>query len=232
MSMYSFPKQQFKGHCIHCNKEIYTFDNPEYNWLDHAAFVERVGDSSCRIVGGYGSTTMDMSVAEFVDYDLYEKCVNEMNKLGCFSLYICDDCIKDLLKEGKVAFSEEFRQSPVGMIVSEEHPKGYIQYANEHPNLRRRNVYVPIQKDVFAFKFNDGPEKIVEEMRKYETFIRKNSPWTIDYFDGDEVVVIENKKEGWWIPIHKDEVLVVYDREDDFLVLPEKIFNKHYRFIV
>ena len=69
-------------------------------------------------------------------------------------------------------------------------------------------------------------------MRKYETFIRKNSPWTIDYFDGDEVVVIENKKEGWWIPIHKDEVLVVYDREDDFLVLPEKIFNKHYRFIV
>ena len=222
----------FKGHCIHCNKEIYTFDNPEYNWLDHAAFVERVGDSSCRIVGGYGSTTMDMSVAEFVDYDLYEECVNEMNKLDCSNLYICDDCIKELLKEGKVAFSEEFRQSPVGMIVSKEHPKGYIQYANEHPNLSRRNVYVPIQKDVFAFKFNDGPEKIVEEMRKYETFIRKNSPWTIEYFNSDDVIVIENKKEDWWIPIHKDEVLVVYDREDDFLVLPERIFNKHYRFVV
>ena len=50
--------------------------------------------------------------------------------------------------------------------------------------------------------------------------------------DGDEVVVIENKKEDWWIPIHKDEVLVVYDREDDFLVLPERIFNKHYRYAV
>lgn len=231
MSMYSFPRQ-LKGNCIHCNKEIYTFDDPDYNWLDHAAFVEKVGNSSCRIVGGYGSTTMDMSVAEFVDYDLYKKCVNEMNESGCFNLYICDDCVTKLLNEGKVAYSEEFRHSPVGMIVSEEHPKGFVQYANEHPNLRRKNIYVPIQKYVFAFKFNDGPEKIVEEMRKYETFIREDSPWTIEYFNGDEVVVIENKKEDWWIPIHKDEVLVVYDREDDFLVLPERIFNKHYRYAV
>ena len=231
MSMYSFPRQ-LNGTCIHCNKEIYTFDNPEYNWLDHAAFVEKVGNNSCRIVGGYGSTTMDMSVAEFVDYALYEKCITNLNEKGCFNLYICDDCIKELLKEGKIAFSSEFRTSPISMLSKEEHPKGYEMVAGTHPNLCRKNIYVPIQKDVFAFKFNDGPEKIVEEMRKYETFIRKDSPWTIEYFNDDEIIVIENTKEDWWIPIHKDEVLVVYDREDDFLVLPERIFNKHYRFVV
>ena len=49
---------------------------------------------------------------------------------------------------------------------------------------------------------------------------------------GDFGIWHKNKKEDWWIPIHKDEVLVVYDREDDFLVLPERIFNKHYRFVV
>ena len=223
----------FKGHCIHCNKEIYTFDDPEYEWLDHAAFIEMVDNNSCRIVGGYGSTTMDMSTAEFVDYALYDKCMSKFRETSTYpELYICDDCVKELLKEGKIAFSSEFRTSPISMLSKEEHPKGYEMVDCVHPNLCRKNIYVPIQKDVFAFKFNDGPEKIVEEMRKYETFLREDSPWTIDYFNGDEVIVIENKKEDWWIPIHKDEVLVVYDREDDFLVLPERIFNKHYRFVV
>ena len=222
-------KPVLKGHCIHCNKEIYTFDNPEYDWLDHAAFIEMVDNDSCRIFGGYGSTTMDMSTAEFVDYSLYKKCMEKFRKMAEYpELYICDDCIKKLLEEGRIAFSSEFRISPVSMLTKEEHPNGYVQSGNICPTLRRKDIYVPVHKDVFAFKYNEGPERIVEEMRKFEPFIQGD--FSIEYYPNDEIVFIFQKGYIHTL-VRKDEVLVVYDR-DDWSVISEKTFNRRYRYCI
>lgn len=225
---YSFPPR-LMGHCVHCGKEIYTFDDPKHEWLDHAAFVEMVDNNTCRIIGGYGSTTMDMCVAEFTDYDIFEKCVKTLNDGHLFNTYICDDCITKLLEEGKIAYSSEARIAPMSMLIKEEHPKGWELTGSIHPSLRRRDLYVPVHMDVFALKFNDGYKRIVEEMKKFEPFVL--GKYSIEYDDKLKSVVIMDESDPLHVDctIKKDEVLVVYDR-DDWSVLSERQFNKRYRF--
>lgn len=48
---------EFKGNCGNCNKEIYTLDNPNYNWLDKAAYVVKDENGNPIITGGYGSSS-------------------------------------------------------------------------------------------------------------------------------------------------------------------------------
>ena len=144
--MYSFPRQ-LKGNCIHCNKEIYTFDNPDYNWLDHAAFVEKVDNNSCRIVGGYGSTTMDMSEAEFVDYSLYDKCMSKFREVDTSpELYICDDCIKELLEEGRIAFSNG------GFVMSDYEvlKKVFEKSSWVRTDFHDKNIEYPLDEETFV----------------------------------------------------------------------------------
>lgn len=101
-------KPVFVGECVHCNKKIHTFDNPDYMWLDEAAFIEQSSKDMCYIVGGYGSTTMDMTKAIFEDSSLKEKCLSIMKERNVKVLYICDDCIKKLLKEEKIKITQEY----------------------------------------------------------------------------------------------------------------------------
>lgn len=207
-------KSNCLGHCVFCNKEIHTFDNPEYNWLDNAAVIKN-NFGAAEITGWYGSRTMDCCVAHFTDYELEENC----NKLllSNDTLYICDDCIEKLMKENKIEYVIEDYYSSLKNRIRDK----------TFPYLEEKNFYVAVPKVVFAYKFNDyTPEYIVEQLNKYYPFVYKN--FSIEYNSKNNR--IEISQDGNVIKSFTNgDVLVVHDYMD-YEVISEKEFNKRYHF--
>lgn len=218
---------EFKGNCGNCNKEIYTFDNPNYNWLDKAAYVVKDENGNPIITGGYGSTTMDMCVAKFCDYELYKKYKNLLKDKDI--IYLCDKCIIKMMVENKICYiSENVSYDPIDFVPE---VKDTLEFKPmmKFPEVSGKNIFVPIQKNVFAYKFSDGPEKIVENMTKYVSFIYEQ--FYIKYISSENRIVIVDHFGKELKSIGEGMVLVVHD-SDDFEVISEKEFNKRYTFVI
>ena len=209
---------EFRGYCIHCNKKIYTFDNPEYNWLDEAAVIQN-NSGLIQITGGYGSRTMDCCIAHFTDYELEEKCNKLFSSMSSSRdfLYICDDCIEKLIKENKIYYIIEDNYSSSKNRLREKY----------FPYLEEKNFYVSIPRVVFAYKFNDySPEYIVNQMNKYYSFI--HHIYSIKYnSDKNRIEITQNEK--IIKTFTSGEVLIIHDYTD-FEILSEIEFNKRYTF--
>ena len=219
--------------CVVCGKDIEILDEYADGYdLDGGATIEK-DDNDVIIYGTYGSETMDMSIAHFVDYDMYKKYSSMLNNKK--RLHICDDCINKLLNENKIAYTMEFYQDPLQIYNFREQREEmirkypYFQGLNRFPDIQGKNIVKPVQKNVFAYRFNEEtPERIVEEMKKYHSFttgryqIRYNEDSNmIEIFHNDFVVKI----------VKADDVLVVHG-DSDFEVLTEQEFNSRYCYVI
>ena len=154
----------FKGNCCCCNKKIYTFDNPSFNWLNEAGYIVKDENGNPIVTGGYGSVTMDLCIARFCDYELHKMYKNLLKDKDI--IYVCDKCIIKWFNENKICYISEYPSCDPASIVSnfkETKKNIHIKF----PEISERNVFTPIRKNVFAYKFSDGPEKIIKNMLKY-----------------------------------------------------------------
>lgn len=219
--------------CVVCGQDIEVLDEYSDGYdLDGGATIEK-SDSDVIIYGTYGSETMDMSIAHFVDYELYKKYASLLEQEK--QIHICDDCITDLLNAGKISYVMEFYQDPLQIYNFREQREEmirkypYFQGLNKFPKIQSKNIVRPIQKNIFAYRFNDeNPEHIVEEMKKYHSFstgryqIRYNGDSnTVEILHNDSVVKI----------VKEDDVLVIHG-DSNFEVLSEQEFNSRYSYVI
>lgn len=219
--------------CVVCGKDIEVLDEYSDGYdLDGGATIEK-SDSDVIIYGTYGSETMDMSIAHFVDYESYKKYSSLLEQEK--QLHICDDCVNKLLNDNKISYVMEFYQDPLQIYNFREQREEmilkypYFQGLNRFPKIQGKNIVRPIQKNIFAYRFNDeNPEHIVEEMKKYHSFatgryqIRYNEDSnTVEIIHNDSVVKI----------VKEDDVLVIHG-DSNFEVLTEQEFNSRYSYVI
>lgn len=219
-------ESEFKGYCDCCNKKIYTFDDPSYNWLDKAGYIIKDKNSNPIVTGGYGSTTMDMSVARFCDYNLHKKYKNILKDKDI--IYICDNCITKWIEENKICYILEYQEyDPAEFIIgSKENIKS--KYIMKFPEISEKNVFMPIHKNVFAYKFSEGPENIINNMLKYISFIYHY--YFIKYISSENRIAIYNSHGKEIKSFGEGSVLVIHSI-NDFEVISEEEFNKRYEFV-
>lgn len=221
------------GVCEMCVKDIFCVSKDLPNNADDACIISLM-DNCVRISGHYGSREFDYGLARFESLPLIEKLQDKLQTNH--ELYICDDCVKQGIKNGSIVVIDE-------LFSAYANPFNFIEYPNHYEKdeselitslkglIERNEIYIPIRQNCICINvIKENLERICKIINKH-AYLKEKFNAIVE----DDTLVITTKTNVYVTSVDEEDkmVFIIYGsgynkqqmfiREDQFKLLFEHI---------